>query len=170
VSIYPLSLPEGEQMGVPTSCFGSFSSTQTQSLVVAPNATPLSYNTVDIAQGGVVLSGATPTASIYIPGNGVYRVITSVQIDKTSGGGNVGDAFLWFGVNGTAVPNTATKTQITNNTEIVMTVEVLLSLNTGDLISIVGQGATGGEQAVAYVASGIRPTIPSIITIVQRIT
>lgn len=172
VSIYPLSLPVGEQaemgLGFPAA-YGSFSSTQTQSIVIAPTVTSITYNTTDLAGGGVALSGATPTPSIRVPGNGVYRVITSVQLNKQPSGGSTGDVYIWFAVNGTAVPNSATKSAISNNIEQVMTVEVLLTLNAGDLVSIQSQATDLGQQALAEVATATVPAIPSIITIVQRI-
>lgn len=166
VSYYPLSIPEEEQMGF-TPCCGSFSSTTTQNFAIAPAVTSLTYNTTDLSQGGVALSGATPTASIRVPGDGTYRVITSVQLHKTTG--LPSDAYIWFAVNGTPVPNSATKTQLTNATETVMTVEVLLVLTASDLVSIQAQGTTAGDQALAEVATAPRPAVPSIITIVQRI-
>jgi len=151
------------------SCYGSFSSTQTQSLALAPAVTSITYNTTDLSAGGVRLNGATPTASIYVPGDGTYRVMFSVQLNKTSGGGSTGDVYLWVAVNGTAVPNSATKTAVSNAIEQVMTVEVLVTARAGDLISIQSNATNGGEEALAEVASGSRPAVPSIITIVQRI-
>lgn len=170
VSIYPLSLPEGEQMSlVPAPLYGSFSSTQTQSIATAPAVTSLTFNTTDIAGGGLALSGATPTASIRVPVTGVYRVMFSVQLNKQASGGSTGDVYVWVAVNGTAVPNSATKTAVSNAIEQVMTVEVLVSANATDLISIQTNATNGGEEALAEVASGARPAVPSIITIVQRI-
>jgi hypothetical protein len=150
----------------PASC-GSFSSTTTQSIVASPSTTSLTYNTTDLTNGGIVLSGSTPTASISISFTGVYRVITSVQLNRT-GGGNT-DTYIWFAVDGVAVPNTTTKTHLAGSTELVMTVEVLLSLTAGQLVSIQANSDAIGNEALADVSSAPRPAIPSIITIVQRI-
>lgn len=170
VSIYPLSLPGGEQMSlVPAPLYGSFSSSTTQNFAVAPSVTSITYNTTDIAGGGLALSGTTPTASIRVPVTGVYRVMFSVQLNKTAGGGPTGDVYIWVAVNGTAVPSSGTKTKVSNTIEQVMTVEVLVSANATDLISIQANATNGNEQALAEAASGSRPAVPSIITIVQRI-
>ena len=170
VSIYPLSLLELNQMSVIAPCFGSFSSTTTQSIATAPAVTSLTYNTTDITRGGVALSGATPTASIRVPAAGVYRILYSAQLNKQPSGGSTGDVYVWCALNGTAIPNTATKSAVSNAIEEVMTVEVLVSAVAGDLISIQANATNGGEEVLAEVASGSRPAIPSIITIVQRIT
>lgn len=170
VSIYPLSLPEGEQMSlVPAPLFGSFSSTQTQSIATAPTVTSLTYDTTDEALGGLVLQGTIPTEFIYVPVSGIYRVMFSVQLNKQPSGGSTGDVYIWVAVNGTAVPNSATKSAVSNAIEEVMTVEVLVSANAGDRISIQADATNGGEEALAEPASGSRPAVPSIITIVQRI-
>jgi len=167
-TFYPLSLLEEEQMSIIAPCFGSFSSTTSQNIALAPSVTSFTYDTTDVTAGGVRLDGALPTPSIYVPGTGTYRIITSVQLDKTSGMGP-GEGYVWFAINGTAIPNTATKTQINNNTEVVMTVEVLYSAAAGDLISIQSNATNGNERALAEAASSPRPAVPSIITIVQRI-
>jgi hypothetical protein len=147
--------------------YGSFSSTQTQSIATAPSRTALTYDTTDLAGGGMILSGSTPTPFINIPLGGTYRVITSVQLNR-SGGGNA-DTYVWFSVDGTPVPNTATKTHLGSATESVMTVEVLLPLFAGQRVSVETNAQGSGNEALAEVASPPQPAVPSIITIVQRI-
>jgi hypothetical protein len=148
--------------------YGSFSSSTTQSIDQEPNRTALTYTTTDLAGGGMILSGSPPTADILIASSGNYRVITSVQLSK-DGGGN-GDAYVWFSIDGTPVPNSATKTHIQASTEVVMTVEVLLPLIAGQVVSVEANASTTGIQALAEVSSAPRPAVPSIITVVQRIT
>lgn len=150
-----------------TRAYGSFSSSLSQILPIVPNVYTATYTTTDLVGGGMILNGGGN--SILIPIGGTYRVITSIQLDKGGGGGSVGDVFVWFAVDGVAVPNSATKSQLTNLIETVMTVEVLVSCFAGQLISIQLQGATGTERIFAEPASNGRPAIPSIITIVQRV-
>jgi hypothetical protein len=147
--------------------YGSFSSSTTQSIAQAPAVSSLTYNTTDLAGGGVILSGSTPTASILIPMGGTYRVITSVQLNRSGGGS--GEVYVWFAIDGTPVANTSSKTQLTNSVEVISTIEVLLPLFAGQTVSIQANAVGTGDQALAEVASPPRPAVPSIITIVQRI-
>jgi hypothetical protein len=150
--------------------YGSFSSTQTQPIAVN-SPTSLSYDTIDLTGGGVTLTGLiVPTPNISVASAGVYRVIISVQLNKSGGGGSSGDVYIWFAVDGVAVPNTATKTAVSNSVEQVMTVEVLLNLTANQRISVVASSTNGGEQILAEAPTiPSAPRLPSIITIVQRI-
>jgi hypothetical protein len=147
---------------------GSFSSTETQNIPLLPSSMSLTYDTTDLVGGGMILSGSLPSGSIRIPHSGTYRVITSVQLDKTSGGGG-GEVDIWFAVDGVPVPNSATKTELTNQIEVVMTVEVLLGLTSGQEVSVEIASNSADCRALSVVASPPVPVIPSVITIVQRI-
>jgi hypothetical protein len=108
-----------------------------------------------------------PSKDIVIGVAGVYKVLASAQCDKTTI--NPGDIEMWIAVNGTAVPNSGTRTQINQNQESVMTVEWMTPLNKNDAVSIVLASAAGGLQALAIPAAAPVPAIPSIIATVQRI-
>ena len=75
---------------------------------------------------------------------------------------------MFIAVNNTPVPNSATRIQINQNQEVVMSVEWVLELNAKDYITIVMFSATTGLQALAIPASAV-PAIPSIITTIMRI-
>ena len=148
--------------------YGSFSSTQTQVVNPAFPALaplPLVYNTTDITPLGV--SCATPSASIVVATTGVYKVLSSVQCDKTTI--NVGDLEMWIAVGGVAVPNSATRLAINQNLESVMVVEWFLELTAGDAVSINLASTTDGLQALAVPAAAPVPAIPSVITTITRI-
>lgn len=147
-----------------TSAYGSFSSTQTQT-VPATTETPLVYDTADLTPVGMTCS--LPSADITITNAGTYKVLASVQCDKTTGG--AGDLEMWVSINGTAVPNSATRLQINQNTESLMTVEWFLDLLAGQTVSVSLYSSTTGLQALAVPASAPVPAIPSIITTVLRI-
>lgn len=148
-----------------TSAYGSFSSTQTQT-VPATTETPLVYDTADLTPVGMTCS--LPSADITITNAGTYKVLASVQCDKTSGGG-AGDLEMWVSLNGTAVPNSATRIQINQNTESLMTVEWFVDVLAGQTVSVSLYSSTTGLQALAVPASAPVPAIPSIITTVLRI-
>jgi hypothetical protein len=147
-----------------TSAYGSFSSTQTQT-VPATTETPLVYDTADLTPVGMTCS--LPSADIVITNSGTYKVLASVQCDKTTGG--AGDLEMWCSRNGVAVPNSATRIQINQNTESLMTVEWFLDIPAGVSLSISLYSGTTGLQALAVPASAPVPSIPSIITTVLRI-
>ncbi len=148
-----------------TSAYGSFSSTQTQT-VPATTETPLVYDTADLTPVGMTC--ALPSADIVITTSGTYKVLASVQCDKTSGGG-AGDLEMWVSRNGVAVPNSATRIQINQNTESLMTVEWFLDIPAGVSLAVSLYSSTTGLQALAVPASAPVPSIPSIITTVLRI-
>jgi hypothetical protein len=142
--------------------YGSFSSTQIQT-ITQNTPLPFTYDTQDITPDGVSQSGA----SIVVQKAGVYKILTSLQCDKTTG--TAGDMEMWIGKNGTAVPNTATRIQINQNQECVMSVEWFLDLSAGDTLAVIGISSTTGLRAVAFPSASPIPAIPSIITTILRI-
>jgi hypothetical protein len=144
--------------------YGSFSSTQTQN-VTQNTPLPVSHDTQDITPKNIYAS--LPSTDIYVRNKGVYKVLSSLQCNKTSGGG-AGDLEMFITINGTPVPNSTTRIQINQNQEVVMTVEWFLELEANDYVRIVLFSATTGLQALAIPSAGI-PAIPSIITTIMRI-
>jgi hypothetical protein len=149
-----------------TPAYGSFSSTQTQALT-SNVALPIVYDTADLTPVGMTCALA-PSSDIVITRAGTYKCLASAQCDKTSGGG-AGDLEMWVAVNGTAVPNSATRLAINQNIEQVMTVEWFLDVSAGDAVSVNTYSPDSGLQLLAVPASSPVPAIPSIITTVLRI-
>lgn len=145
--------------------YGSFSSTQTQTLT-QNEVLPFTYNSDDVAPLGVTQTGA----SINIQTEGVYKILTSLQCDKTTAG--LGELDMFLSVNGTAVPNSATKVQINQNQEVVMSVEWFIGLKSNDAVRVVGFSPDEGLEALAVAENLLVspvPAIPSIITTILRI-
>jgi hypothetical protein len=149
-----------------TPAYGSFSSTQTQALT-SNVALPITYDTADLTPVGMTCALA-PSSDIVITRAGTYKCLASAQCDKTSGGG-AGDLEMWVAVNGTAVPNSATRLAINQNIEQVMTVEWFLDVSAGDAVSVNTYSPDSGLRLLAVAASSPVPAIPSIITTVLRI-
>ena len=152
----------------PSPCYGSFSSTQPQ--VVNPDyptlaVLPAVYDTEDIKPVGV--SCDVPSKDIVIGVAGVYKVLASAQCDKTTA--NAGDIEMWIAVNGTAVANSATRSQINQNQELVMTVEWIVDLAVGDAVTIEFASTAEGLRILAIAASAPVPDIPSIIVTLVKI-
>lgn len=146
--------------------YGSFSSTQIQA-ISSVSPTPIVYDTQDITPAGITWVG--PSASISVDRAGIYKILASVQCDKTGGGTAPLD--MWITAHGSAVPNSATRIAINANQETVMTVEWLLSLADTDVITIECFDPTGSGdlRLLAVAAAPPAPAIPSIITTITRI-
>ena len=152
----------------PSPCYGSFSSTQTQA--VNPDfptlaVLPAVYDTADIKPVGV--SCAVPSKDIVIGVAGVYKVLASAQCDKTTA--NPGDLEMWIAVNGTAVPNSATRLAINQNLESLLTVEWIVDLAVGDEVNVAFASIAEGFRLLAIAASAPVPAIPSIIVTLVKI-
>lgn len=128
--------------------------------------TIMTYNNTDVASQ-TYFSGSR----IYVQAIGVYRVLSSVQFDTTSGGSQ--RVTYWYRKNGTNIDNTASTFTIANNGENVGTVEIMVPLLAGDYIELVMQSSDAGMTAAYSAPSGVAPNnipaIPSIITVIQKI-
>ncbi len=146
--------------------YGSFSSTQSQTVSGANVTTIMTYNNTDAASQ-TYNSGSR----IYVQATGVYRVLSSVQFDTTSGGSQ--RVTYWFRKNGTNIANTASTFTIANNAENVGTVEIIVFLLAGDYVELVMQSPDTNMTAAYFAPSGVAPNnipaIPSIITVLQKI-
>jgi hypothetical protein len=111
---------------------------------------------------------------ITVANAGVYKVLTSVQFNKTGLGANPTAAvMMWIAVNSLNVPNSATKLVLNNNLESVMTVEWFVVLGAGDGVAIYADNpdSNGDLEALAIPITlpSAAPNTPSIITTILRI-
>lgn len=147
--------------------YGSFSCSLTQLIANAPVKTQLLYTTNDIPAVGV--SSATTSPYITVANAGTYKVLSSVQLDKTGLGNAPVD--MWIEIENVAVPNSASKMNINLSQEDIITIEWFVQCGAGERISIVvyDPTASGNLRALAVPASPPCPAIPSIITTILRI-
>ena len=159
VPAIPSVITNIKQIAPGLSVYGSFSSSVTQPLT-AGTALALTYNTQNIT----TTPGVTyATSKITVATSGIYSVITSIQADQTTALANFQ---FYVSINGTAVPNTATRLRITNAIEMAPTVEWLLQLAGGDYVEVYAYSASAGFRALAIVSA---PPTPSVITNIKRI-
>jgi len=147
--------------------YGSFSSTQTQPCS-AGVPLPLVYDTKDIAST-TGINVLFPDSKITVSDDGVYKVLTSIQCDSTSG---LQTLTCYVSVNGTPVPNSASQIIVNINTQTLMTVEWFLGLDANDDVEVLLYDTIGGGQAVAFpavVGPPAIPATPSVITTILRI-
>jgi hypothetical protein len=146
-----------------TVAYGSFSSTTTQYVTGVNQATPLTYNTTEIAQY-TNISGSR----VYVQQTGVYRVSYSVQLDIDDNKNGTTDLFI--SVNGTPVPRSTTKNVLQGkDAEYAPYCDYILSLNAGQYYEVVLVGNNATIHAAYFAGNGTYPVIPSIITNVQQI-
>ena len=146
--------------------YGSFSSTETQSIPNAGNGTTLTFDTTDIANECSLVNPPS-SALLTVNHTGVYRVLFSIQLNRT-GGGN-GSVYAYPVVNGDPVPNSATKMNINNNQEDCLTVEFILTLTAEQYFGINCYSPTANQEALAIPAFSINPATPSVILTLNRI-
>lgn len=146
--------------------YGSFSSTQSQTVTGANVTTVLTYNNTEAASQ-TYFSGS----KIYVQATGVYRLLYTVEFDTTSGGAQ--NVKVWLQKNGTNISNTGSTFSIANNAENIAACECIFSMLAGDYVEVVCQSADAGMTASYTAAGGVAPNnypaIPSIITDIQKI-
>lgn len=146
--------------------YGSFSSTQDQTVTGANTTTVLTYNNTDSASQIYINGG-----KIYVQATGIYRILFTIQCDTTSGGQQ--SVLVWVRKNGVNVDNSASFFTIQNNGENIAACEIIVSLLAGDYVEIVFQSSDAGMTAEYTAAGGVAPNnypaIPSIITNINKI-
>jgi len=146
--------------------YGSFSSTETQSIPNAGNGTTLTFDTTDIANECSLVNPPS-SALLTVSHTGVYRVLFSIQLNHSGGGS--GSVYAYPVVNGDPVPNSATKMALTNNQEDCLTVEFILTLTADQYFGINCYSPSANQQALAIPAFSVNPATPSIILTLNRI-
>ena len=139
--------------------YGSFYDTTTQTAAVINTAYAMTFNTTDLSFG---VTRGTPTSRIFVDRPNIYNVQFSAQVHKTSGG--VGLIYVWLRKNGTNVPDSAGQIRIQGNDgEILAAWNYVIQLNAGDYIELMWEVDDTSVELLAEVATGIHPSIPSVI-------
>lgn len=104
---------------------------------------------------------------IYVEETGDYFVQFSSMLTKTNA--NSGTANIWFRKNGVDIPDSNTKITLAgNNSEITMTVALILDLDAGDYIQFVAS-ASNTNTFISSDAAGVGPATPGIIATINLI-
>jgi hypothetical protein len=115
---------------IPPLGYGQFSYNADVVVAGANVATPVPYDTTEIAQF-CGFSGST----IEVTKAGVWKFAYSVQLDKSGGGVNSVD--MWIKINGSNVPRSSSRTTVQgNNGENFVMCEYILDLNLNDKIQV----------------------------------
>jgi hypothetical protein len=160
---------EGLQMTPPPREFkraryGSFYDTTTQIATTINTAKAITFNSTDLSNGVFI---GSPTSRIIVDSEGIYNFDTSFQLDKTTGGTD--QFYLWFRLNGTDVPESASQIRIQgNDAEIFSSLNYFFDLKAGDYVEMMFSTTSLSVELLAVVATPPVPAIPSIILTVSN--
>lgn len=145
--------------------YGSFSSNVDQFAAVANTAYGVTYNSTEFSKG---ISIGSPTSRIVVSKSGVYNFQFSLQLDKSSA--SVGNVYVWARINGTDVPNSATKIAVQGPTaEVVAAWNFVLALNQNDYFELMWSTDSTDCHISHEPAAAPVPAIPSVLLSVTEI-
>ena len=139
--------------------YGQFFDTTTQTAASANTPYAITFNTADVSSGVYL---GSPSSRIYVDTDGVYNIIFSIQLDKTSGG--TGLFWVWPRINGVDLPNSNSQVRIQgNDSELLVTVGYFLELVANDYFEIMFAVDDVSVEVTSFPSSAFYPAVPSII-------
>lgn len=144
--------------------YASFYSTDIQTLTTGAE-TVATHNGTFISTPDIIL--LTPS-TIQINTTGVYKFLYSVQCDKQPGGGTDADIEIYVR-DAVVFPNSTSRSNITNTTELVATCEYIFPFTAGETIQVAAYTTGTNVRFAYYPPIGTAPATPSIITNIVRI-
>jgi len=138
---------------------GGFYDTTTQSAAVINTAYAITLNNTSLTQG---VSIGTPTSRVYVDRTGSYNIQFSLQLVSTNAASK--DVYIWADVNGTSVPNSATKLTMSGaSNSYVAAWNFVIRMSAGDYFRLMWSTSNTNVQIAAVAASAPVPAIPSVI-------
>jgi len=138
---------------------GAFYDTTTHTAAVINTAYAITYNSTSLAQG---VSIGTPTSRVYVDRTGSYNIQFSLQLISTNASAK--DVFIWADVNGTSVPESATKLTLSgSNSALVAAWNFVIRMSAGDYFRLMWSTTNTNVQIAHIPASAPVPGIPSVI-------
>lgn len=131
--------------------------TQTAAAINTPYA--MTFNQTDYSQGVYI---GTPTSRVYVDRPGLYNFQFSAQFSSTNASSK--DVYIWAAINGTDVPQSATRiTMKGSGEEFVAAWNFFLRMNTGDYFELKWATTDITVHIEASAATAFSPAIPSVI-------
>ena len=154
-----------------TAPYGCFTNNTDQTSPSVGSTAVVVFDTTEEASG-VYLSNSS---RIYVRNYGIYNVQFSLQLVNNDNAPQYAD--VWFRINGTDVPRSASRFDIParksegNPSHVIGTVNTFLELQAGDYVEIAGTTSDTDVGLEYYAAdTGIpRPAIPAVILTVQYV-
>lgn len=138
------------------------------------NSQPLTTNAETIVSltekttGSMDIILLSPTKIQYRQ-SGVYQFLYSIQVDKNTGGGTSADIEVYIKIDGQALVNSSSRTNISNTVELVVTCDYILPLKAGQIIEVAAYTSGTNVLFPYFPPIGTAPATPSIIITTQRI-
>lgn len=147
--------------------FGSFYRTDAAVATAINTAQTVAFQSQSVSRG-IEWVSATPTR-IYVYAPGEYNFQFSAQMTKTSA--NLGYAWIWPAINGTDVPNSATRVSFQgSNSDTVPAWNWFLAMKAGDYFELEWAVDDLDTTLAAYAAPAFGPAIPSVILTANRVS
>jgi hypothetical protein len=138
---------------------GAFYDTTTQTAAAINTAYAITFNSTSLTQG---VSIGTPTSQVYVDRTGSYNIQFSLQLVSTNAASK--NVYIWANVNGTSVPESATKlTMSGSNNAYVAAWNFVIRMSAGDYFRLMWSTSDTNVQIAAAAASAPVPAIPSVI-------
>ena len=150
--------------------YGAFSNSADQTGSISAG-TAMTFDTVDVADGVTLVSSSRLT----VPNTGVYNLQFSAQLRNVENAQQ--DATIWFRINGTDVPYSATQITVPARKSAgiygyaVASWNIFLSMTAGQYAQIIWlpEVATLTLEALPSSASPAYPAIPSVIATMSQV-
>jgi hypothetical protein len=138
---------------------GSFYDTTTQSAAAINTAYAITLDSTSLTQG---VSIGTPTSRVYVNRTGSYNIQFSLQLVSTNAASK--DVYIWADVNGTSVPESATKLTLSGSSNAYVAAwNFVIRMSAGDYFRLMWSTSNTNVQIAAVAASAPVPAIPSVI-------
>jgi hypothetical protein len=138
---------------------GAFYDTTTQTAAAINTAYAITFDSTSLTQG---VSIGTPTSRVYVDRTGSYNIQFSLQLVSTNAASK--DVYIWADVNGTSVPESATKLTMSGSSNAYVAAwNFVIRMSAGDYFRLMWSTSNTNVQIARIAASAPAPAIPSVI-------
>jgi hypothetical protein len=138
---------------------GAFYDTTTQTAAAINTAYAITLDSTSLTQG---VSIGTPTSRVYVDRTGSYNIQFSLQLVSTNAASK--DVYIWADVNGTSVPESATKLTLSGSSNAYVAAwNFVIRMSAGDYFRLMWSTSNTNVQITRIAASAPVPAIPSVI-------
>ena len=138
---------------------GAFYDTTTQTAAAINTAYAITFDNTSLTQG---VSIGAPTSRVYVNRTGSYNIQFSLQLVSTNAASK--DVYIWADVNGTSVPESATKLTMSGSSNAYVAAwNFVIRMSAGDYFRLMWSTTNTNVQIARIAASAPVPAIPSVI-------